>query len=106
MLNYKKLNSYQIGPKNFILKKIKSIQWAIFYPLTDMHDELSVSSDLYEGTRMARVSDLRGIRQIILPLEMAGTLVRRSDEEVCISTSTLSSVLQEPLSNKLFPVCG
>lgn len=106
MLNYKKLNSYQIGPKKFILKKIKSIQWAIFYLFTETHDELSVSSDLYEGTRMARVSDLRGIRQIIQPLEMAGTLVRRTDEEVCISTSILSSFLREPLSNKLLQVFG
>lgn len=32
---------------------------------------------------MARVSDLSGIRQIIQPLEAAGTLVRRTDEEVC-----------------------
>lgn len=31
---------------------------------------------------MARVSDLSGIRQIILPLEASGTLVPRSDEEV------------------------
>ncbi|VVA23381.1 PREDICTED: amino-acid [Prunus dulcis] len=41
-----------------------------------------VASDLYEGTRMARVSDLSGIRQIILPLEASGTLVPRSDEEL------------------------
>ncbi|KAK9949165.1 hypothetical protein M0R45_004700 [Rubus argutus] len=41
-----------------------------------------VASDVYEGTRMARVSDLSGIRQIIQPLEAAGTLVRRTDEEL------------------------
>ncbi|XP_022132789.1 probable amino-acid acetyltransferase NAGS2, chloroplastic isoform X2 [Momordica charantia] len=41
-----------------------------------------VASDLYEGTRMARVTDLHGIRQIIQPLEMSGTLVRRTDEEL------------------------
>ncbi|CAB4284085.1 unnamed protein product [Prunus armeniaca] len=41
-----------------------------------------VASDLYEGTRMARESDLSGIRQIILPLEASGTLVPRSDEEL------------------------
>ena len=42
-----------------------------------------VYSDLYEGTRMARVTDLSGIRTIIEPLEASGTLVRRTDEEVC-----------------------
>ena len=42
----------------------------------------SILSDLYEGTRMARVTDLSGIRQLILPLEEAGTLVRRTDQEV------------------------
>ncbi|KAL6227495.1 hypothetical protein ACLB2K_001452 [Fragaria x ananassa] len=41
-----------------------------------------VASDVYEGTRMARVSDLSGIRQIIRPLEAAGTLVTRTDEEL------------------------
>lgn len=41
-----------------------------------------VASDLYEGTRMARVTDLSGIRQIIEPLEKSGTLVRRTNEEL------------------------
>ncbi|XWS41758.1 hypothetical protein CRYUN_Cryun17cG0111000 [Craigia yunnanensis] len=41
-----------------------------------------VASDLYEGTRMAKVTDLAGIKQIIQPLEEFGTLVRRSDEEL------------------------
>lgn len=41
-----------------------------------------VTSDLYEGTRMARESDVAGIRQIIQPLEDAGTLVQRTDEEL------------------------
>ncbi|KHG08685.1 Amino-acid acetyltransferase [Gossypium arboreum] len=41
-----------------------------------------VASDLYEGARMAMVTDLAGIRQIIQPLEESGTLVRRSDEEL------------------------
>ncbi|KAL5755099.1 hypothetical protein ACOSP7_023319 [Xanthoceras sorbifolium] len=41
-----------------------------------------VASDLYEGTRMARVTDLSGIRQIIKPLEDSGTLIRRTDEEL------------------------
>ncbi|XP_050206864.1 probable amino-acid acetyltransferase NAGS2, chloroplastic isoform X2 [Mercurialis annua] len=41
-----------------------------------------VASDLYEGTRVARMTDFSGIRQIIQPLEDAGVLVRRSDEEL------------------------
>ncbi|XP_021301002.1 probable amino-acid acetyltransferase NAGS1, chloroplastic [Herrania umbratica] len=41
-----------------------------------------VASDLYEGTRMAKVTDLAGIKQLIQPLEQSGTLVRRSDEEL------------------------
>ncbi|KAK8544275.1 hypothetical protein V6N13_034637 [Hibiscus sabdariffa] len=41
-----------------------------------------VASDLYEGTRMAMVTDLAGIRQIIQPLEESGTLVHRSEEEL------------------------
>ncbi|CAN0864878.1 Probable amino-acid acetyltransferase NAGS2, chloroplastic [Linum grandiflorum] len=41
-----------------------------------------VASDLYEGTRMARVSDLAGIKQIIQPLQEAGVLVKRTDEEL------------------------
>ncbi|KAK9284416.1 hypothetical protein L1049_023588 [Liquidambar formosana] len=41
-----------------------------------------VASDVYEGTRMARESDIPGIKQIIQPLEEAGTLVRRTNEEL------------------------
>ncbi|XP_010526717.1 PREDICTED: probable amino-acid acetyltransferase NAGS1, chloroplastic isoform X2 [Tarenaya hassleriana] len=41
-----------------------------------------VASDVYEGTRMAKVEDLAGIRQIIKPLEESGTLVRRADDEL------------------------
>ncbi|XP_075654380.1 putative amino-acid acetyltransferase NAGS1, chloroplastic isoform X1 [Castanea sativa] len=41
-----------------------------------------VASDMYEGTRMAMVKDLSGIREILLPLEEAGTLVRRTDQEL------------------------
>ena len=36
---------------------------------------------------MATVTDLSGIRQIIEPLEEAGTLIRRTDEEVCTAVS-------------------
>ncbi|KAH7665408.1 amino-acid N-acetyltransferase protein [Dioscorea alata] len=41
-----------------------------------------VASDVYEGTRMATVTDLSGIRQVIQPLEAYGTLVQRTDEEL------------------------
>jgi amino-acid N-acetyltransferase len=41
-----------------------------------------VASDVYEGTRDARVEDLAGIRHIIKPLEESGILVRRTDEEL------------------------
>ncbi|KAG5407856.1 hypothetical protein IGI04_013975 [Brassica rapa subsp. trilocularis] len=41
-----------------------------------------VASDVYEGTRDAKVDDLAGIRRIIKPLEEAGILVRRNDEEL------------------------
>ena len=43
---------------------------------------MSILSDLYEGTRAARVTDLSGIRAIIAPLEASGVLVRRTDEQV------------------------
>lgn len=33
---------------------------------------------------MAKVDDLPGIRQIFKPLEDSGTLVKRTDAEVCI----------------------
>ncbi|XP_054824263.1 probable amino-acid acetyltransferase NAGS1, chloroplastic isoform X3 [Prosopis cineraria] len=41
-----------------------------------------VASDLYEGTRMARVADVPGIKQLIQPLEASGVLVKRTDEEL------------------------
>lgn len=51
-------------------------------------------SDLYEGTRMARMTDLSGIREIIQPLEASGALVRRTDKEVCDSAlSYICSVI-------------
>ncbi|KVH87382.1 Acyl-CoA N-acyltransferase, partial [Cynara cardunculus var. scolymus] len=34
-----------------------------------------VASDLYEGTRMAKVDDLVAIRQLFKPLEDSGTLL-------------------------------
>jgi hypothetical protein len=44
--------------------------------------------DMYEGTRMAREEDLSGIRKIIRPLEESGVLVRRTDKEVVIFSSS------------------
>ncbi|XP_047311800.1 probable amino-acid acetyltransferase NAGS2, chloroplastic [Impatiens glandulifera] len=41
-----------------------------------------VASDLYEGTRVARVSDIDGIKQIIQPLEESDELVRKSEEQM------------------------
>ncbi|KAL0343482.1 UNVERIFIED_CONTAM: putative amino-acid acetyltransferase NAGS1, chloroplastic [Sesamum angustifolium] len=41
-----------------------------------------VASDLYEGMRMARVTDVHGIKQLLLPLEESGTLIKRTEEEV------------------------
>ncbi|CAH8326102.1 unnamed protein product [Eruca vesicaria subsp. sativa] len=41
-----------------------------------------VASDVYEGTRDAKVDDLAGIRHIIKPLEESGVLVSRTNEEL------------------------
>uniref|UniRef100_A0A1D1YUY8 amino-acid N-acetyltransferase n=1 Tax=Anthurium amnicola TaxID=1678845 RepID=A0A1D1YUY8_9ARAE len=41
-----------------------------------------VASDVYEGTRMARMEDLPGIRRIIQPLEETGALVRRTNKQL------------------------
>ncbi|KAL2504738.1 putative amino-acid acetyltransferase NAGS1 [Abeliophyllum distichum] len=41
-----------------------------------------VASDLYEGTRMARVTDISGIKQLLQPLEESGTLIRRTKKEL------------------------
>ncbi|CAI7888435.1 unnamed protein product [Closterium sp. NIES-54] len=41
-----------------------------------------VSSDLYEGTRAAQVSDMPGIRTLLEPLEAAGVLLPRGDEQL------------------------
>ncbi|KAM6564150.1 hypothetical protein CsatB_024148 [Cannabis sativa] len=54
-----------------------------------------VASDLYEGTRMARVTDLSGIREIIEPLEASGTLVRRTDEELLATLDSFVVVERE-----------
>jgi hypothetical protein len=41
--------------------------------------------DIYEGTRVATVSDLAGIKKLIHPLEESGVFVKRTDEEVFIA---------------------
>ncbi|PIN20441.1 Acetylglutamate kinase/acetylglutamate synthase [Handroanthus impetiginosus] len=41
-----------------------------------------VASDLYEGMRLARITDLHGIKQLLIPLEESGTLIRRTQEEL------------------------
>ncbi|XP_058080243.1 probable amino-acid acetyltransferase NAGS1, chloroplastic isoform X1 [Magnolia sinica] len=51
-----------------------------------------VASDVYEGTRMARVTDLSGIKQLIEPLEESGALVRRTNEELLEALDSFSIV--------------
>lgn len=46
-------------------------------------------SDLYEGMRTAGVTDLHGIKQLLLPLEESGTLIKRTEEEVYTRDVTL-----------------
>ncbi|XP_022856785.1 probable amino-acid acetyltransferase NAGS1, chloroplastic [Olea europaea var. sylvestris] len=41
-----------------------------------------VASDLYEGTRMAKVTDISGIKRLLQPLEESGTLIRRTEKEL------------------------
>ncbi|TKY55605.1 amino-acid acetyltransferase NAGS1 [Spatholobus suberectus] len=54
-----------------------------------------VASDLYEGTRMAQVTDISGIKQLIQPLEESGILVKRTDEELLQSLSSFIVVERE-----------
>ncbi|RDX96847.1 putative amino-acid acetyltransferase NAGS2, chloroplastic, partial [Mucuna pruriens] len=54
-----------------------------------------VASDLYEGTRMAHVSDISGIKQLIQPLEESGILVKRTDEELLQSLGSFIVVERE-----------
>jgi len=42
----------------------------------------TVCSDLYEGTRAAQMTDVRGIQALLQPLEEAGVLVARSRDRV------------------------
>ncbi|XP_047954896.1 probable amino-acid acetyltransferase NAGS1, chloroplastic isoform X2 [Salvia hispanica] len=41
-----------------------------------------VASDLYEGMRMAKVTDFHRIKQLLLPLEESGTLIKRTEEQL------------------------
>ncbi|KAG6401227.1 hypothetical protein SASPL_138077 [Salvia splendens] len=41
-----------------------------------------VASDLYEGMRMAKVTDRHSIKQLLLPLEEFGTLIKRTEEQL------------------------
>ncbi|XP_022886008.1 probable amino-acid acetyltransferase NAGS2, chloroplastic isoform X1 [Olea europaea var. sylvestris] len=54
-----------------------------------------VASDLYEGTRMATVADLPGIKQLLQPLEESGTLIRRTKEELLKALNSFIVVERE-----------
>ncbi|CAA2993499.1 probable amino-acid acetyltransferase NAGS1, chloroplastic [Olea europaea subsp. europaea] len=54
-----------------------------------------VASDLYEGTRMATVADLPGIKQLLQPLEESGTLIRRTEEELLKALNSFIVVERE-----------
>ena len=54
-------------------------------PFSFSYLSIKFCSDLYEGTRMAQVTDIAGIKQIIQPLEASGILVKRTDEEVYLA---------------------
>ncbi|XP_027178736.1 probable amino-acid acetyltransferase NAGS1, chloroplastic [Coffea eugenioides] len=65
-----------------------------------------VASDLYEGTRMARKTDIPGIKQLIQPLEESGILIRRTEEELLEALDSLIVVEREGqiiASAALFP---
>ncbi|CAH9142451.1 unnamed protein product [Cuscuta epithymum] len=54
-----------------------------------------VASDLYEGTRMARATDIPGIKQLLQPLEEYGTLIRRTEEELLVALDSFIVVERE-----------
>lgn len=54
-----------------------------------------IASDLYEGIRMARVTDLPRIRQLLLPLEESGVLIKRNDEELLQAVDSFTVVERE-----------
>ncbi|KAL9158305.1 hypothetical protein ABFS82_08G059100 [Erythranthe guttata] len=54
-----------------------------------------VASNLYEGMRMARGTDLQGITQVLLPLEESGTLIKRTKEELLEALDSFTVVERE-----------
>lgn len=65
-----------------------------------------VASDLYEGTRMARKTDIPGIKQLIQPLEESGILIRRTEGELLEALDSFIVVEREGqiiASAALFP---
>lgn len=72
---------------HLLVRMMQSWCWFILWLSCSWSHSLTCAfnsiSDLYEGTRTARVPDFSGIRQILLPLEESGALVRRTDQEVC-----------------------
>ncbi|XP_077229346.1 putative amino-acid acetyltransferase NAGS1, chloroplastic [Tasmannia lanceolata] len=54
-----------------------------------------VASDVYEGTRMARVTYIPGIRQLIRPLEESGAVIRRTNEELLEAVDSFIVVERE-----------
>ncbi|KAE8715743.1 putative amino-acid acetyltransferase NAGS1 [Hibiscus syriacus] len=65
-----------------LLELFKREGWGRWWLVGPASQRVLNLNDLYEGARMAMVTDLAGIKQIIQPLEESGTLVRRSDEEL------------------------
>ncbi len=51
-----------------------------------------INADVYEGTREARLEDIGGILELIHPMEEAGSLVRRSREQLEIDISDYSVI--------------
>ncbi|XP_072973055.1 probable amino-acid acetyltransferase NAGS2, chloroplastic [Typha angustifolia] len=54
-----------------------------------------VARDVYEGTRIARVTDLSCIRRLVHPLEESGIFVRRTDKELLDSLESFIVVERE-----------
>ncbi|KAG5230716.1 amino-acid acetyltransferase [Salix suchowensis] len=96
------------GADMLIRKQAKQSEIAAHLFWDKLNLELSgchqyVAHDLYEGTRMARATDLARIRQIIQPLEQSGTLVRRTDEEHWIPFVVVEREGQIIACGALFP---
>ncbi|KAF3323329.1 putative amino-acid acetyltransferase NAGS1 [Carex littledalei] len=54
-----------------------------------------IARDVYEGTRVARVSDFAGIKGLIRPLEESGVFIQRTDEELLEALGTFIVVERE-----------